>query len=387
MPDAPPDRPHAITEDAPPSRDSWTRLLGWDAFRYHGSGWWLDMAMPRTPGAFLAFAFLSPVAIFALGYGLADDKSAFVATHDVNGQLAFMTIHILCLRVAGSLFARGLGPSLDGIGVGEREQAFVRRGLFGTWANIGALGSCAYFVARDTLLGWVPGDNGLTAFNDPDQWDFGALGTKVHVVQTAQWHFEWLIFGYLMWIQVWTLIAFTRAIRRTDFEPHLARILTRDGYRGFFTLLGKCATICLVFAVANLAFIYYTGELFPKHEEYVSSVGMFLEEMSDLLSVALLFVVLVAGFVWHVRHVRAALTGTVNRMFAAAGDVALDQLAEPRELTVEQRLDATSGLLRAIVFQREVDAMGGRSMNLMLAKALVPLGTVAIRVIKMLKQV
>jgi len=381
------ERTHAISEEAPPSREPWTRLLGWDSFRYQGSGWWLDLAMPRTPATFLAFAFLATVAVFALGYGLADDKSAFVATHDVNGQLAFMTIHILCLRVAGSLYARGVGRALDGIGIGAADQQFVRRGLFGTWANVGALGCCAYFVTRDTLLGWVPGDNGLTAFNDPDQWDFGALGTRVHVVQTAQWHFEWLIFGYLMWIQVWTLISFTRAIARTDFEPHLARLLTRDGYRGFFTLLGKSATICLVFALANLAFIYYTGELFPKHEEYVSSVGMFLEEMSDLLSVALLFVVLAGGFVWHVKMLRRALTSTVNRMFAAAGDVALEQLADPAALTIEQRVDASSGLLRAIVFQREVDAMGGRSMNLMLAKALVPLGTVAIRVIKMLQQV
>jgi hypothetical protein len=390
------ERTHAIVVEAPPSTAGWTRLLTLDAFRYQGSGWWLDRAMPRGAGAFLAFAFGAPIAIFLVGLGLADDRDAFVATHDVNGQLAFMALHILCLRVAGTLWVRGLGPALGGIGVGDADAAFVRRGLFGTWANVGALACCAYFVVRDTWLGWVPGANGLTAFDDPDQWDFGALGLRVHVLQTAQWHFEWLIFGYLMWIQVWTLGAITRAIRRTDFEPHLARMLVRDDYRGFFTLLGKSATVCLIFAVANLAFIYYTGELFPKHEEYVSTLGMFLEEMSDLLSVALLFVALLVGFVWHVRLLRRALTATVNRMFAAAGDAALEELAVPVELSgdpaadvrrLERRVEASSGLLRAIVFQREVDALGGRSVNLMLAKALVPLGTVAIRVYKMLRQV
>ncbi len=156
--------------------DGWTRLVSWDSFRYDGSGWWLDLAMPHEPLPFLVFAFAAPIAVFLLGLELTADRGAFLATHDVNGQLAFMTIHILCLRVAGSLWTRGLGPALRGIGIGDDDERLVRRGLFGTWANLGAVACCAYFIVRDSWLGWVPGDNGLTAFNDPDQWDFGALG-------------------------------------------------------------------------------------------------------------------------------------------------------------------------------------------------------------------
>lgn len=393
MADTPPDdRTHSLTEDAPASRKPWARLLSAEGLRYQGSGWWLDAALPRSPAGLLTAAVAIPAAWFLLGLAITGDRAEYIDTPDVKYQVPYFALHVICLRLTGSLWARGLRPALDGLGFAEREQRSVRAGVLGKWANAGALAAAAYFIARDTYMSFAPGDSGINAFDDPDMWGFGALGHGVRTLMLIIWHVEWLFYGYLMWLQVWCLIALTRALRRTDFKPHLAALLIHDRYRDFFTLLGKTATISMVFAVGNLGFIHLTGELFPRETVHIETVQDFLVEMSDLLSTALLFAVLLGGFVVYLKTLRAALTRAVNELFAAAGDAGLESLANPVALTgdaaadleiMRGRLDAQAGLVRAIAFQREVDAVGGRTLGSVMLKSSPALTALVKRLAKM----
>lgn len=85
----------------------------------------------------------------------------------------------------------------------------------------------------------------------------------------------------------------------------------------------------------------------------------------------------------YLKLLRGALTKSVNELFAEAGDAGLEQLGQPLELSgaaeqdvaiLQKRLDAQSGLVRAIAFQREVDALGSRTLSGVMIKATPALG-------------
>jgi hypothetical protein len=383
---------HSLTEQAPEASASWTRIWTLEALRYRGSGWWLDAALPRSPVGLVAAAIALPLAWFALGLAVTHDRGAYVATHDVSCQMWFFPLHLICVRIVGGLWAGGLEPALDGLALPETARRRIRRGALGTWANVGGLVAAGYFIFRDISFGLTPGANGLIPFDDPDLWGFAALGRPVHILMLVLWCIEWVLFGYLLWLQIWTLTGWLRQVRRHDFRPHLGTVLVGDGYRHAFTLFAKTATVCLVFALGNLAFIYFTGELIPRESVEIASVGDFLRQMSDLLSTTLLFVVIVAAVYLFATTLKRRLTRAVNQELAAAGDVALAEMARPLALAgdptvdlerLRARVDAQSGLLRAAIFQREVDALGTRTMVSIIVKSLVPLVTAGLKIKKL----
>ena len=373
-------------------RDRKVQPWSWDSLRYGGSGWWLDAALPRSPVGLLIVAFAIPLAWVGLAAAIADDRSALWSTHDIIGQLWFFPLHVICVRALGRLWADRLGPACDGLALDERARRRIRLGALGTWASIGAIVAAAYFVQRDISFGLTPDPtSGLNPFDDPDMWDFGALGRGVHVMMLALWSLEWLLFGYLLWVQVWILTVWMRELARTDFRPHLDKVLIGDGYSDAFELFSKTATISLVFALANLGFIAYTGELIPREVVEINGVGDFLREMSDLLSTALLFVLSLAAVIVFVKVLRSRLTRAVAEELAETGDAALEEIGSaeaagdaPVDVARLQSQVRTHGrLLRASVFQREVDGIGGRTMAAMMAKASVPLLTTALKLRKL----
>ncbi len=376
------------------TRSTWTKLWSWEALRYRGSGWWLDAALPKSPLGLLVVACAFPIAWFAAGYGLTSDREAYLGTHDVTGQLWFFPLHVISLRIVGGLWASGLRPSLEGLALDAGAQERIRRGALGTWASVGAIAACTFFIVRDCWFGLTPdAASGLIPFDDPEMWDMAALGRPVHLLMLGLWCVEWLMFGYLLWLQIWILFKWVREIRNTQYGDRLGDVLVGDGYRHAFTLFGKTTTVSLVFALGNLGFIAFTGELIPREVVEIAGVGDFLREMSDLLSTSLLFVLTLAAAFAFVKVLRGSLTKAVNERFAAAGDAALAELASPLEETgdpatdvaqLRARANAQAGLLRAVVFQREVDEVGTRTMAAMVAKALVPLATTALKMRKML---
>lgn len=378
----------ATTEPA-----SWARLWTLESLRYHGSGWWLDRLLPRSPIGLLVAAFALPVLWFVIGIAVADDRSAFLDTPDVLGQLWFFPLHIICVRVVGGLWARGLEPSLSGLALDADAKRRIRRGALGTWASVGAILACAAFISRDFWYGLTPDPgNLLIPFDDPDLWDMAALGRPVHAMMLGLWTAEWLLFGYLLWLQLWILFAWTRELRRANFRPHLLTVLVGDGYRHAFTLFGSTASICLVFALGNLGFIHYTGELIPRETVVIEDVPDFLQNMSDVLSTTLLFVFAILAVIAFVALLRRGMTRAVNEEFITAGNVALADMAQPIVLSgdattdikrLQERIDAQAGLLRAAVFQREVDRIGGRTIMMVGLKAMAPIITAIAKIVKM----
>ena len=372
---------------------AWAKLWSFASLRYQHTGWWLDRILPHSPIGLLVVAVALPLAWFAVGYAITADRAAFLATPDVRGQLWFLPLHLITLRVVGGLWGRGLVPSLDGLALDPGAEARVKRGAFGVGASLGALVAAAAFTARDFWYGLaVSPKSGLDAFDDPDLWDMAKLGRPVHGMMLGVWTLEWLLFGYLLWLQLWVLIAWTRELRRANFQASLMVVLVGDGYRHSFALFGKTTSVCLMFALANLGFIAYTGELIPRDAVEISGVADFLQNMSDVLSTTLLFVLALAAVITFVVQLRGGLSRAVNREFAAAGNAALTDLATPMTLTgdaeadvvrLRARVEAQSGLVRAIVLQREVDKVGGRTMIAGGAKALIPLVTTVLKIMKM----
>jgi hypothetical protein len=385
---------HNITVDAKHSRAAWTHLWSLESLRYRGSGWWLDAILPHSPLALVATAIALPCAWFAATYALTADTDALFDTPDVMGQLWFFPLHILCVRVVGGLWAHGLAPSLDGLGLDAPTQSRIRRGALGNWASAGALLACAFFILRDASFGLTPSpESNLIPFDDPEMWDMAALGRSVHLLMLGLWCVEWMMFGYLLWLQIWILASWVRELRSTDFGPRLESVLVEDGYRHAFTLFGKTTTISLVFALGNLGFIAFTGELIPREVVVIEGVGDFFREMSDLLSTSLLFLLTLAAAFTFVRVLRSSLTRSINTHFARAGDAALAELARPIEPAADlatdverlrTRANAQADLLRAVAFQREVDVVGSRTLAAMVAKALIPLVTSALKLRKVL---
>ena len=348
--------------------------------------------LPHSPAKMIGVAVLLPALWFVIGLFVTDDRDAYLDTPDIKYQLWFLALHLITLRMTSSLWMRALDPALGGLGVPRREVQRVHAGALGGWANAGALLAAAYFISRDTYMAIHAGPSGMNAFDDPDMWGFADLGHGVRTMMLIIWHVEWVLYGYLLWLQLWTLIRIPIALHRTDFTAELSRLLVRDEYRDFFTLLARTSTLTLVFALGNLLFVQLTGELFPRDVVHIDSVGDVLEQMSDVLSISVLFAMIVAGVFVHILTLRRALTRAVNAKFAAAGDRALEQLAEPLAWTGDATTDlqrirvafeAQSTLLRAEAFQREVDALGGKVMRTVLAKAVPVMTAVVKRVAKM----
>ena len=366
--------------------------LSLEALRYRGSGWWIDRMLPASPLGLLAVAVLLPVAWVATGYAITDDRDAFLATPDIVHQLWFFPLHILSVRLVGRLWGDDLQPALDGLAFDARTDRRVRLGAFGRNASLGALLMASYFIYRDCSFGLTASDAGLTPFDDPDLWDFSALGHQVHVMMLALWVVEWLFYGHLLWLQIWVLVSWQHELSRKDFSPDLDKVLGDSGYKAAFSLFSRTATVCLVFALGNLVFIYLTGELFPRDAVEIDSVGDFLREMSDLLSVAVLFLFAVAAVLAFVVALRKQIHKAVRKLLAHAGGIALAELAQPLVLTGESnrdverlraRVDAQGGVIRAVALQREADLVGGRAVVAIALKAAIPLITTAIKIKKM----
>jgi hypothetical protein len=374
------------------SDEAWTKLLSWDALRYHGSGWWLDAAMPHSPLGFVLAAIALPVMWFAIGSGLTDDKDAYLATPDVIHQLWYLPLHLTCVRVAGRLWARGLPMSTAGLGLDARAQRNIARGALGTLANLGGLLVCAYFIYRDVSYGLTPNADGLIPFDDPDLWDFGALGRPVHYMMLGLWCVEWILFGYLLWLQVWTIAGWVRELRKADLGPALADILVGDSYRHSFTLFAKTATVCLGFALGNLGFIYLTGELFPREVVHIHGVGDFLREMSDLLATTVLFAAIIGAIRLFAQTLKARLSAAVESELGSVGVDALRELEHELEPSgdagedlerLRKRSAAQSDLVRAMAYQREIDTLGSKTLVAITAKASAPLATSAMKMKKL----
>ena len=390
---APDDREHGLTEEAPPSSAPWTKLLSLESLRYQGSNWWIDRILPKSPIGLLAAAVIVPSIWFGVGYAITDDQAAYLDAADTRWQLWFLALHIICLRMMASLWCRGLDPALDGLGIAPARRASIRAGALGHWANLAAVCCGALFIIRDTYMAFhVSPDSGLSTFDDPDMWAYGALGHQIRSMMLGLWHLEWVIFGYLLWLQVWALVAIGRAIRKTDFKPHFERLLIRDEYRDYFTLISKTSSIILVFSLGNLLFLYLSDELFPRDAVVIESAFDVVEQMSDVISICAMFVLLIVGLFASLIALRKALTRAVNETFGPTGDAALEFLSVPLELTGDpgvdaERLrasfDAQSTVLRAMTLQREIDQLGGRAMRTVMAKAVPALTAVGKRVMKM----
>ncbi|MGE5182225.1 MAG: hypothetical protein ACM31C_09190 [Acidobacteriota bacterium] len=117
-----------------------------------------------------------------------------------------------------------------------------------------------------------------------------------------------------------------------------------------------------------------------------------MRQMSDLLSTTLLFVVILAAVYVFATTLKRRMTRAVNDEVAEAGDVALADMARPLALSgdpavdVERlcaRVEAQSGLVRAAIFQREVDALGTRTILAIIVKSLLPLATAALKIQKL----
>ena len=90
---------------------------------------------------------------------------------------------------------------------------------------------------------------------------------------------------------------------------------------------------------------------------------------------------------------RSSLKRAVNARFAAAGTATFAELANPVDATgdlatdverLRARTNAQASLLRAVIYNREVEAAGGKAMATMVAKALIPLITTVIKLRKVL---
>jgi hypothetical protein len=381
----------ALTAEAPGSTPTWARLWTLDALRYRGSGWWLDRLLPHRPVLLLVTAFAIPLVWAGIGLAVTDDTDAYLDTHDVLGQLWFFPLHLVCVRVTAGLWAWGLEPSLDGLALEPQHRRWIRGGTLGKWASIGAIAVALPFMFRDSWFGLVPDpETGLNSFDG--LWEMGALGRPVHLMMLGLWCAEWLLFGYLLWLQLWLVVSWLIVLRKVDFRPHLDQVLIGDGYRDMFTLLGKTATVSFVFALGNLAFIHYTGELIPRESVEIDGVVSFLKNMSDVLSTTLLFVLTVAAIVVVVTQLRKAMTRAVNTELADAGNIALAEMEQPLALTgiaqtdverLKARIDAQGGLLRAVAFQHEINRLGGRAVFTIVLKSLAPIVTTILKIAKM----
>jgi hypothetical protein len=338
--------------------------------------------------------FVTAVAMLTLGWFgaallLADDREALMASPDVTSQLWYLPLHLATVRVLGGLWAQGIGPSLDGLGLASRARTYIVRGATGHKASIAALLIALAFIGRDHWFGLTPDPTtGMTPFVDPLRWNLAALGSRVHVLLLAVWSLEWLLYGYILWLQIWILYGWSRTVLRVDFRPMLGRILVGDGYRHALTLLARTTTVSLVFALGSLLAIYLMGDLFPKEKIAIDGPLTFLQEMADLLSTTLLFVFVLGSSVAFVFALRFRMTLAVNQESAAAGNQALIELAEPLpsdadEHDFRRRMDAQSGLLCAIAYQREVDVLGRRVVKLTALKSAAPLVAAAIRISRM----
>lgn len=378
-----------LATEAPESRELWARVWSWQVLRYRGSGWWLDRALPHSLAGFAVAVVALTLGWFGAAAMLTDDLDALLASADVTSHLWYLPLHLVCVRALGGLWAQGIGPSLDGLGLATQQRDYIVRGATGHKASVAALVIAAVFIGRDCWFGLTPDPaTGLTPFVDPLRWDLGALGARVHVLLLAVWSLEWLLFGYILWIQMWILFGWTRTILRVDFRPMLGRILVGDGYRHALTLLARTTTVALVFALGNLLAIYLMGDLLPKDRIPIDGSLAFLQEMADLLSTTVLFVFVLGAAVAFVFALRFRVGRAVNEESAAAGNQALADLAFPLPLDADthalrQRIEAQSGLLRAIAYQREVDVLGRRVVKLTALKSAAPLVAAAIRISRM----
>ena len=214
---------------------------------------WLDGRLPAKPKPYVFVALSIPLAVWLLGFLLADDKGRFLRSRDWQAQPLFFTVHLVVLRLFVTAYTKHF---LDGIAFLEPGAQAVRQGIrrvLGMPGFVTSLVLAAPLIYLDLV--YLTGREFL--LSDDSQGSIGHIAASDHLL-AGLWAVEWIT-TTSVWVVLLGYAGLTiRVIERFHFTAPLETLLHERHYRPFLRMSAQGASILFGYTAAYALYIGYT---------------------------------------------------------------------------------------------------------------------------------
>jgi hypothetical protein len=316
----------------------------------------LDRVLPRH-GRDVVVALLGvAVATWLAGLLLAADRARFLTTPEWLVQPLYLAVHLGLLRAYVTAYATHFAGGCRHLRMPRAEVEKRLRGALGWRPVIVAVAVALPLVWID--VGWFVGDAEIGLKS-------GRALAVGDVLLVAVWAVEWVVNAYVWALVIAFLIHTVSVLKRHEYRDPIERVLRDRQYRPFLLMSAQGASLTLVFAGANAAYVWLTRG-----------------STSDYVGLWVTAGLVLVGFVpaW------LLLKSRVGRAVAAQADVLSDRiddaaLSKPAAGTADiaRRLDGVTAILRLEYLDRLHKDLGKVEAQATVLKLLAPALTAAWR--------
>lgn len=233
--------------------------------------WPIDRVLPRRIGGTVIAALTISLALWLLGLAIAPSIPVFLASREWQFQPFYFAAHIVALRLFVLVYARGFMRGVSHLDVPDDQvRALVRRVLGFPGVAVSFLVALP-FAAYDFLY-----------LFGPDYERLGGPDTVVAIdyLMWVIWSVEWFFNAFIWVVLVGFLFKNCWVIRQHRFRAPIEIVLHDRQYRPFLQMSAQGASILLLFTLATVLYIAYTGG-----------------ELSDYFGLGITALLLAVGFV------------------------------------------------------------------------------------------
>ena len=319
----------------------------------------LDRVLPTRTRPFFAVVLGVAVAIWLLGLALAADRGRYVTTAEWLVQPLYLAVHLVLLRAFVTAYATHFAGGCKHLKVGRAEVDRRMRSALDWKTLLAALAITAPLLWVDVRWHLADVEFGLGA---------GRAFAAGDLLILAVWGVEWLVNAYIWALIVAFLYHTVVVLRRYEYRDPIERVLRERQYRPFLLMSGQAASLTIVFAAANAAYVYLTRGSTSDYLGLWATAGLVL-----------------FGFVpaWLLLKSRigAAVAVQADTLSERIDDAALARPASgPQEIV--QRLEGMTAILRLDYLDRLHRDLGKVEAQATILKLLAPALTAGWRLFK-----
>lgn len=319
----------------------------------------LDRVLPTRTRPFLAVVLGVAAGTWLLGLALAADRSRYLTTAEWLVQPLYLAVHLGLLRAFVTAYSTHFAGGCKHLKVGRVEVDRRLRSAL-DWKTLSAA------VAITVPLLWID-----VRWHLADV-EFGLGSGRAFAAGDALilavWGVEWLVNAYVWALIVAFLYHTVAVLRRYAYRDPIERVLRERQYRPFLLMSAQAASLTIVFAAANAAYVYLTRGSASDYVGLWATAGLVL-----------------LGFVpaWMLLKSRigAAVAVQADDLSERIDDAALARPPSGQEEIV-QRLEGMTAILRLDYLDRLHRDLGKVEAQATVVKLLAPAFTVVWRLFK-----
>ena len=310
----------------------------------------LDRVLPTHARGVVVALLAVAAATWLAGLLLAADRARFLTTPEWRVPPLYLAVHLGLLRAYVTAYATHFAGGCRHLRITQAEVEKRLRGALG-WRPV----IVAFVVALPLVwidVRWLLGDAEIGLKS-------GRALAAGDVLLVVVWALEWIVNAYIWALIVAFLIHTVSVLKRHEYRDPVERVLRDRQYRPFLLMSAQGASLTLVFAGANAAYVWLTRG-----------------SASDYLGLWATGGLVLLGFVpaWLVLKGRVghAVAAQADALSDRIDDAALSKPTTSATADIARRLDGVTAILRLEYLDRLHKDLGKVEAQATILKLLAP---------------